>query len=139
MPRTLVKTALFLALLVYILAPLDVIPDLFGPLGRIDDLILIALFVWRYYVYPVGSRTASNPRSATPGRSAAAPQTDPFRILELSPQASRREIEAQYKNLMKLYHPDRVAHLGEELRKLAHEKTIEIQYAYHALTSATKS
>jgi DnaJ like chaperone protein len=28
------------------------------------------------------------------------------------------------------YHPDRVAHLGEDLQRLAHEKTLEIQRAY---------
>ncbi len=34
---------------------------------------------------------------------------------------------------MKKYHPDRVADLGEELRKVAHEKSVEIQRAYEAL------
>jgi len=31
------------------------------------------------------------------------------------------------------YHPDKVAHLGEELQKLAHEKSQEIQRAYQQL------
>jgi curved DNA-binding protein CbpA len=36
---------------------------------------------------------------------------------------------------MKQYHPDRVATLGEELRKVAHDKSVEIQQAYDRLRS----
>jgi DnaJ-domain-containing protein 1 len=32
------------------------------------------------------------------------------------------------------YHPDKVAHLGEELQELAHQKVLQIQRAYHQLT-----
>ena len=31
------------------------------------------------------------------------------------------------------YHPDKVAHLGEELQELAHRKALEIQQAYRQL------
>jgi DnaJ like chaperone protein len=31
------------------------------------------------------------------------------------------------------YHPDKVAHLGEELQKVAHRKAVEIQQAYEQL------
>jgi DnaJ-domain-containing protein 1 len=34
---------------------------------------------------------------------------------------------------MREYHPDKVAHLGEELQKLAHDKALEIQQAYRDL------
>jgi DnaJ-domain-containing protein 1 len=34
---------------------------------------------------------------------------------------------------MREYHPDKVAHLGEALQKVAHEKSQEIQQAYRAL------
>jgi DnaJ-domain-containing protein 1 len=34
---------------------------------------------------------------------------------------------------MREYHPDKVAHLGEALQTLAHEKSQEIQRAYRAL------
>jgi len=131
------KTLLLLALLIYIVSPLDVIPDLLGPLGRVDDLILVALFVWRYYFHlnrPSASSTAGpEPRNTSTHRS----RTDPYSILDLSPEASLKEIEDQYRSLMKQYHPDRVAHLGEDLRKLAHEKTVEIQRAYQTLVSRT--
>jgi DnaJ-domain-containing protein 1 len=35
---------------------------------------------------------------------------------------------------MKLYHPDRVAELGEELQRVAHQKSIDIQRAYKELS-----
>jgi DnaJ-domain-containing protein 1 len=34
---------------------------------------------------------------------------------------------------MREYHPDRVAHLGEELQRLANRKTLEIQGAFERL------
>ena len=34
---------------------------------------------------------------------------------------------------MSEYHPDKVAHLGEELQELAHRKALEIQEAYRQL------
>jgi oxygen-independent coproporphyrinogen-3 oxidase len=43
------------------------------------------------------------------------------------------DIQAAYRARMREYHSDKVAHLGEELRKLAHDKAIEIQQAYRQL------
>ncbi len=39
---------------------------------------------------------------------------------------------------MKEYHPDKVAHLGEELQELAHKKSLDIQRAYQQLRPAQK-
>ena len=39
------------------------------------------------------------------------------------------EIQRAYREQVKLYHPDRVAHLGEELQELATRKTIELRDA----------
>ena len=47
---------------------------------------------------------------------------------------SKEEIDAAYKARMKEYHPDKVAHLGEELQELARRKVLEIQKAYQQLT-----
>jgi len=60
---------------------------------------------------------------------------DPYRTLGVSPLASAVEIDSSYKREMGLYHPDKVAHLGDDLKKVAHERTLEIQRAYHALTA----
>ncbi len=43
-------------------------------------------------------------------------------------------IQTAYKARMNEYHPDKVAHLGEDLQKLAHRKALEIQRAYQQLS-----
>ncbi len=57
----------------------------------------------------------------------------PWQILGISEGASREKIQAAYKEAVKKYHPDKVSHLGPEFRKLANDKFVEIQAAYHSL------
>ena len=47
--------------------------------------------------------------------------------------ASEEEIRIAYRQLAQAYHPDKVAHLGPELRDMASKKFIEIQNAYKTL------
>jgi DnaJ like chaperone protein len=47
--------------------------------------------------------------------------------------ASGKEIQSAYRARMQEYHPDKVAHLGDELQKLAHEKSQDIQRAYQEI------
>lgn len=44
------------------------------------------------------------------------------------------EIRAAYRREMTNYHPDKVAHLGNDLQELAKNKTQEINQAYEQLT-----
>ena len=44
--------------------------------------------------------------------------------------ASFEMIRAAYKDRLKEYHPDRVAHLGEKLRNLANDEAVAINQAY---------
>lgn len=137
------KAALILAL-VYFVFPLDLIPDIFGPFGRFDDLVIFGLALWRVMKdrqerakqqkRSEGARKQQHPNHHA---SPAEAKLDPYTVFKLSPDASQEEIEARYKELAKDYHPDRVAHLGEDLRKVAHEKMIEIQRAYDLLTQKT--
>lgn len=53
-----------------------------------------------------------------------------YKILEVSPDASDEEVKKSYRNLAKKYHPDRVAHLGEDMRKQAEEKFSKLSQAY---------
>lgn len=54
----------------------------------------------------------------------------------LPPDADRTAIDKRWKELAREHHPDRFAHLGEELTKAAHERFIRIQDAYRTLTKA---
>ena len=130
--------------LTYLIFPRDVLPDALGLAGRIDDLLLIGFLYWKYRSllaraqrYEEVSTNEQNSRSHS-GQSQPEPEAnhgafDPYQVLELSRTASEAEIRTQYKKLAAQYHPDKVNHLGEELRDLAHQKMIEIQRAYEML------
>ena len=51
-------------------------------------------------------------------------------VLGTAPDASMDVIKAAYRERLKEYHPDRVAHLGEKLRDVADEEAIAINQAY---------
>ncbi len=59
----------------------------------------------------------------------------PYDILGVDRTASRKQIQAAYKEAIKKYHPDKLSHLGEEFSTLANEKFLEIQKAYDTLMS----
>jgi len=51
----------------------------------------------------------------------------------VKPGAGPDEIRAAYRRAAQAYHPDKVAHLGSELKELAQKKFVAIQNAYNAL------
>lgn len=53
-----------------------------------------------------------------------------YQILEISPDATDEEVKKAYRTLAKKYHPDRVAHLGDDMRKAAEEKFSRLSQAY---------
>lgn len=53
-----------------------------------------------------------------------------YQILEISPDATNEEVKKAYRTLAKKYHPDRVAHLGDDMRKAAEEKFARLSQAY---------
>jgi hypothetical protein len=57
---------------------------------------------------------------------------DAYRILELSPGASDEEVRTAWRDLTKVWHPDRFAH-DAELQRKAQEKMKEINSAYEAI------
>lgn len=54
---------------------------------------------------------------------------DAYKVLEISPDATDQEVRAAYRRLALKHHPDRVATLGEDVRKAAEEKFQEINNA----------
>jgi uncharacterized membrane protein YkvA (DUF1232 family) len=123
--------------LVYLASPIDLIPDA-GVVGVLDDLIvLVTAIVWGYRRRQGQPRTGSDEARSTSenGTSSA----DPYAVLGLRPGASNEEVTRAYREKMKLYHPDRVSGLGEELQRVANDKSIEIRRAYETLRSAKSS
>jgi len=53
-----------------------------------------------------------------------------YQILEIEPTVSDEEVKKAYRKMAKKYHPDKVMHLGEELRRSAEEKFKAVNQAY---------
>lgn len=143
-PKTLVKW-LIVAAIVYLVLPYDLIPDFLGLPGRIDDVLIMGWLAWFYrnhlqqYVARESEKgrtgqteNGSGGQDAT--RAAKSSMTfDAYEVLGVTRSASSDAIQAAYRSRMQEYHPDKVAHLGEELQQLAHEKSQQIQRAYRQL------
>lgn len=137
---------------VYFLSPIDLIPDRMGWVSRIDDLLVIVFLWWKYRqikkhgrwseaAYHKSQSRDSNSSHAgeTKYKQEEAKQFDPYDVLDLTPGATRGQLDATYRKLMTQYHPDKVAHLGPELREVAHEKSVEITRAYEMLKDSITS
>jgi DnaJ like chaperone protein len=53
-----------------------------------------------------------------------------YKVLEITPAATDEEIKAAYRKMAVKYHPDKVEHLGPEVRKSAEDKFKQLQVAY---------
>jgi hypothetical protein len=137
-------TALALA---YVICPYDIFPDFFIGLGWIDDLIILGLVGWYFYVYRKrqygferhydrgdGPRASERGKNFSEKRTTGSRKT-PHSILGVGKDASPDEIRRAYRRLANQYHPDKVQHLGEEFRELAERRFREIQKAYHELAA----
>jgi len=129
--------------ILYVLFPRDLVPDFMVGWGWLDDLIVLYL-VWRYFRRQMQMRRTAN-RAGQAGQTAGDRQSrttdakdsgrrDPYTVLEISPGASTAEIKSAYRRLAAQYHPDKVQHLGKDLRELAEARFKEIQQAYDSLT-----
>ncbi len=58
-------------------------------------------------------------------------QTDAsYKILEIEPTVSDEDVKKAFRRMAMKYHPDKVSHLGEDFKKVAHEKFRKVQEAY---------
>jgi DnaJ-domain-containing protein 1 len=125
-PSWAVVLAVGVGLFLYLRSPIDLLPDRMGMLGFLDDLIVLGGALYWLHGRLTGPRSA-------PAPSPDPIPTDPYELLAIRRDATPDEITRAYRDQLKRYHPDRVAGLGDELQRLAHERTIAIQRAYEAL------
>ena len=147
------KVLLIIAALVYVLFPWDLLPDVFAGIGWLDDLVVLGLLVryllmqWRQQEMrktqgsqegkgsPGGSQSKGSGRTSGNGDYShdGHQRYDPYAILEVDRNASPEEIKKAYRRLVSKYHPDKVAHLGDEFKEMAEKRFKEIQQAYQDL------
>jgi hypothetical protein len=117
--------AVVLALLLYLRSPIDLVPDRVGGIGLLDDIVVLLCGAWWVRRRLARGRPPPRARDVSPDT-----PWDPHAVLGVGRHASPSEITRAYRERMRSYHPDHVAHLGEELQELAHRKALEIQRAY---------
>ncbi|MCC6846899.1 MAG: J domain-containing protein [Deltaproteobacteria bacterium] len=127
-PRWAVVLAVGAGLFLYLRSPIDLLPDRMGPLGLLDDLVVLGVALWWL------QRRLAEPVSAAPADAVTEPiPTDPWELLGIAPGATPDAITRAYRTQLKRHHPDRVAGLGDASQRLAHERTVAIQRAYRTL------
>lgn len=126
-----------LGLLLYVRSPIDLLPDRMGAAGFVDDLI--ALVVGAYWLWkrlpklPPGGASGGASSRSVGGDEARAGQFDPYEVLGIARGASQKDIRRAYHEQLRRYHPDRVDDLGDELQKVAHQRTLDIRRAWDEL------
>jgi len=77
-------------------------------------------------------KSEGDTRYQSSSNSTADQELEWFVVLKVSQHATAEEIHSAYRSLIRQYHPDKVATMGEELRALAEEKSKSINAAYDA-------
>lgn len=62
--------------------------------------------------------------------------SDCYKILNISPDASDEEVKKAYRAAAMKYHPDRVGHLGDDVRRQAEDTFAKINEAYDKIKAA---
>ncbi|MFP4423297.1 MAG: DnaJ domain-containing protein [Desulfococcaceae bacterium] len=148
------KLIFFVLGMAYTIFPGDF--DFIPVLGWIDDALVWYVLYWLFFKsgffgnvqdfmeggFP-GSEEANGEgpksgakeksRRAGTSRSRQTGPRSPHEVLGVPRGASKEEIRHAYRELANKYHPDKVAHLGDEFQKLAEKRFKEIQEAYQTL------
>ena len=151
-----IKTIIIMLVILYALNPYDIVPDLLLGWGWLDDLVILGV-LWRY-LYAIkrgqsffgkffqqyqkstddgiGSEYSQRRQFGQDNQfSRESGESDPYQILGIERNATPEEVKQAYRQLANKYHPDKVAHLGDEFKKLAEMRFKDIQKAYQELKS----
>ncbi len=56
-----------------------------------------------------------------------------YKILGITASATDEEVKTAYREMAKKYHPDKVSHLGDDVKKAAEEKFMKVNEAYETI------
>ena len=108
-------------------------------LSRNDFESLKAMFFARQYQYQYQQQyqqQSSYNRSTSSSSFQYQNLDNDYKILEISSTASDEEVKKAYRKLAMKHHPDKVNHLGEEVRKFAEENFRLLNQAYERIKKA---
>lgn len=98
---------------------------------------LRAFLAFKQTMYPEPQQQsrqgARSTHTHTPTRGSS--RIEALKVFGLPADASQEQIRNMYYEMLKKYHPDKVAHLGQEFQVIAEQKTKEMNLAYATLTS----
>lgn len=103
--------------------------------GRNDFESIKAMFFARQYQYQYQQQRQQQYQqsgSSSYTRSFTSIEND-YKVLEISSKATDDEVKKAYRQLAMKHHPDKVNHLGEEIRKTAEEKFTMLNQAYERI------
>lgn len=134
--------SLFLVLLavIYLLFPFDLIRDFIPFIGYLDDILLIVWIIYlinkrkHFYFRQQNKYEQGNSYNNCSGGFEEKIK-DPYEILGVSKNCVKSEVKKAYRDLASKYHPDKVAHLGDDFKEYANQKFIEINNAYEKIFS----
>ncbi len=72
----------------------------------------------------------------TSGSTGSTHKKDPYQVLGITSSATDDEVKKAYRRLAMKYHPDKVANMGEEIKKNAEAQFREINEAYEQIKTA---
>lgn len=141
--------------LLYIFFPYDLLPDFVVGWGWLDDSVVLGLLLRFLYLQKKKNRAgrqnnkygqdeahsrqqfSENSSGKTRHRTEEERRVDdPYVVLEIERNATEEEIKKAYRKLVNKYHPDKVAHLGDEFKALAEVRFKEIQQAYRKVVKS---
>ncbi|HPE40973.1 MAG TPA: DnaJ domain-containing protein [Bacteroidales bacterium] len=100
--------------------------------SRNDFESLKAMFFARQYQYKYQQQSSYNSSSSSYSRSFESLDND-YKILEITSSASDEDVKKAYRKQAMKHHPDKVNHLGDEVRKSAEEKFRLLNQSYERI------
>ena len=92
----------------YVISPIDIIPDFIGGIGWLDDISVVGLmFLWFLKMFKFSDKPSSY--SQTEKKEVKRQkEEDPYKILGIARGETRDEVKSAYVKFAGQYHPDKV-------------------------------